>query len=48
MFKIQVETEASVPGLNPAWGMYLYGQIYMVANAPPIIVVLLYVHAIGL
>ena len=28
--------------------MYLYGQIYMVTNAPAIIVVRLYVHAIGL
>ena len=48
MFQIQVETDAYVAGLNPAWGMYLYGQIYMVTNTPAIIPVPLYVHAIGL
>ena len=45
MFQIQVETDNRS---NPAWGMCLYGWIYMVANASAIIVVQLYVHAIGL
>ena len=34
MFQIQVETDALVTGLNLAWGMYLYRQIYMVAHPP--------------
>ena len=36
------------PGLNPDWGMYLYGQIYMVANTPAVIEVPLYINNIAI